>query len=416
MKLRDTESVLSRRDTLVQSVSALRAYRLRALLTVLGLTMGVATIISVMTIIQGANLFVEQKIANLGTNVFQISQTPQASTDFNLILKALRYKHITLEDAAAVAAHCGACDAVGATASAALSTRYRDRQLDDTRVIGHTPAMGGIDTSVVEQGRYFTELEDWHSARVCLAGAKLVEEFFAGEDPLGRVIRAGNEEFTIIGVYEKTGAVLGQERDNFVVVPMSSFLKMRGTRRSVTIHVRAAGAADLFQQAQDEARVMLRARRGRTGNSEDDFFIATASTYIELWQRISAAFFAVFLMVSAISSVVGGIVIMNVMLVSVTERTKEIGVRRALGATQKDIRRQFLAESVLQCLAGGVIGISAGFGAALALRSATSFPASVQTPVALLGLGLSSAIGLFFGIYPATRAARLDPVAALRSE
>jgi len=389
---------------------------MRALLTVLGLTMGVATIITVMTLIQGANLYVEQKIANLGTNVFQISKMPPASTDFNLMLKAIRHKNLYLDDAKAVATQCSHCQQVGATASSSLRTSYRDRELEGTRLIGHTPAMVNIDTSVIEQGRYFTELEDTHSARVCLAGDKLIEEFFPGEDPLGRVIRAGNEEFTVIGVYEKIGAILGQERDNYIVVPMSSFLKMRGTRQSVTISVQASGGAEVFQQAQDEARLALRAQRQRTGAMEDDFFIATASSYIALWQQISGAFFAVFILVSAISALVGGIVIMNVMLVSVTDRTKEIGVRRAMGATQADIRRQFLAESVLQCLAGGAIGIGAGFATALVLRSATAFPASVQTGVAVLGLGLSSAIGLFFGIYPAVRAARLDPVAALRSE
>jgi putative ABC transport system permease protein len=176
------------------------------------------------------------------------------------------------------------------------------------------------------------------------------------------------------------------------------------------------GAGAAFEKAQDEARLVLRTRRHVLPGSEEDFFIGTKDSYISLWQQISSAFFAVFIMVSSISAVVGGIVIMNVMLVSVTERTKEIGIRRAMGATQDDILRQFLSESVIQCLVGGGVGISIGFLCALALRSFTSFPASVQVWVALLGLLLSSMIGLFFGIYPATRAAKLDPVVALRSE
>jgi putative ABC transport system permease protein len=196
---------------------------------------------------------------------------------------------------------------------------------------------------------------------------------------------------------------------------MNTYLRMRGTRSSITIQVKAP-ADPAFSNAQDEARLVLRARRHILLGASEDFFIGTKDSYISLWQSISSAFFAVFIMVSSISAIVGGIVIMNVMLVSVTERTKEIGIRRAMGATQQDIMRQFLSESVLQCLAGGAIGILFGFLCALGLRTFTSFPASVQTWVAILGLVLSSVIGLFFGIYPATRAAKLDPVVALRAE
>jgi len=408
--------MMSGHDVVSQSLAALKSYKLRTVLTMLGLTMGVATIITVMTIIQGANLYVEQKVANLGTNVFQVTRLPQASMDFTTIMKALRYKYISLDDAEAIGSHCGHCDRIGASASTQTRVRYRERELSDVTLTGQTASMGSIDTTQVENGRFFTELEDKHAAYVCVIGVRLAEEFFAGEDPLGRVIRAGSDEFTVIGVYERIGSVLGRDRDTFLVVPMATFLKVRGARLSVTVHVLAAGGERIFEQAQDEARLALRARRGRGVNREDDFFISTASTYISMWQMISAAFFAVFLMVSAISSVVGGIVIMNVMLVSVAERTKEIGVRRALGATQADIRRQFLTESVMQCILGGVIGILAGFGTAVVLRTVTSFPATVHAWVAMLGLVLSCGIGLFFGIYPAVRAARLDPVAALRSE
>ena len=403
-------------DNLRQSLHALAVHKLRVSLTVLGIMMGVATLITVMTLIQGANLYVEEKIANLGTNVFQISRLPFAVTDFNVFLKALRNRYLTLDDMRAIAERCPDCQAVGAQAQTTLSTRYQDRELQDTAIIGQTASMVDIDTRTIEEGRYFTPMEDERGANVCLIGAKLLEEFFPGLDPLGRKIRIGKEEFTVIGVYEKIGAVLGQEQDNFVVIPMGAFQRLRGGRFSVMISVKAAAGEAAFERAQDQARLVLRARRHITGNREDDFFIGTAESYIELWRSISSAFFATFVMVSSIAAVVGGIVIMNVMLVSVTQRTKEIGIRRAVGASQQDILRQFLTESVLQCVAGGALGVGAGFLCALALRTWTSFPASVETWVALLGLGLSSAIGLFFGIYPAVRAARLDPVAALRTE
>jgi putative ABC transport system permease protein len=315
-----------------------------------------------------------------------------------------------------VAELCNACESVGASANGSLSVQYANKEADDTSIIGYTPNMIDIDTRTVDLGRYFTEAEDKHAAYVCLIGASLVDEFFPNTNPVGRIIRTGSLEFTVIGTFQKLGSVLGQDQDNFVVIPLSTYLKVRGSRSSLTLEIEASGGEKAFNAAQDEARVIMRSRRHDPPGGDDSFFIGTSESYISLWQSISGSFFAVFVMVSSISAVVGGIVIMNVMLVSVTERTREIGVRRAMGATRNDILRQFLAESLVQCLIGGAIGIAIGFGCALALRTLTSFPASVKTWVALLGVVLSSTIGIFFGIYPARKAAHLDPVTALRTE
>jgi len=407
--------MLNLTDNLSQSFDALRQHKLRAVLTTVGLTMGVATLITVMTIVQGANVYVEQKIARLGTDVFQIAKTPFIVTDFNEVIKALKYKDLHMEDAHAIAEGCPDCSLVGASVSGTARAQYRDKELTDINFIGHTATMADIDSRTVLQGRYFTDSEDQRSAYVCLIGDDLAQQLFGGASAVGQIVRLDNQEFTVVGTMERIGSVLGQDQDNFVIVPMNTYLRMRGSRSSVTIQVKAAeGAA--FTNAQDEARLVLRARRHILLGASEDFFIGTKDSYISLWQSISSAFFAVFIMVSSISAVVGGIVIMNVMLVSVTERTKEIGIRRAMGATQQDIMHQFLSESVIQCVVGGAIGILFGFLCALALRTFTSFPASVQTWVAILGLVLSSVIGLFFGIYPATRAAKLDPVVALRTE
>ena len=408
--------MLAARDNLLLSADAIRAHKLRASLTILGLTMGVATLIAVMTLVQGANLYVEQKIANLGTNVFRISRLPFAVTDFSVVVRAQRNKNILFEDLQSVAENCLHCQYAGASVSTPLGVRWKGRDLEDVTLYGHTPNMADIDTRTLTLGRYFTDLEDRHAAPVCLIGDRLVREFFTGLDPLGRVLRVGNEEFTVIGAFKSIGSILGQDQDTFVIIPLTTYLRMRGSRNSLTLEIKAAGGQQLFQQAQDEVRQILRGRRHITQGREEDFYIGTAQSYISLWQSISSAFFAVFVMVSSISAVVGGIVIMNVMLVSVTERTKEIGIRRAIGATQGDILRQFLTESVMQCIVGGLIGVFFGFLCALAIRSLTSLPAAVQTWVALLGVFLSSVIGLFFGIYPAMKAARLDPVTALRTE
>src|SRR5712691_5447707 len=401
-------------ENLAIAGESLRVHKLRAALTVLGLTMGVATLITVMTIVQGANLYVEQKIANLGTNVFQIARTPFAVTDFNIIIKALKYKKIETEDMRATANGCRACEEVGATASTTVRARYGNKEVPDVSFSGQTANMADIDTRTVELGRSFTPTEAEHRTNVCLIGDTLVQQLFLGMDPVGKTIRVGNEEFLVVGVMEKIGSVLGQDQDNFIMAPLPVFLRMQGAHTSLTINVKT-NTGD-FEKAQDQADLVLRARRHLSGKMADDFFIGTKESYMALWRSISTAFFAVFIMVSAISVVIGGIVIMNVMLVSVSLRRREIGVRRAVGATKRDVLRQFIVESVIQCIAGGIAGISMGFLVALALRTYTPFPASVQTWVAVLGVILSSVVGLFFGIYPAVRASQLDPVVALRSD
>ncbi|PYT99533.1 MAG: ABC transporter permease [Acidobacteria bacterium] len=407
--------MLAVRDNLAQCLSALDAHKLRSSLTMLGLTMGVATLITVMTIVQGANAYVENKIANLGTNVFQIARTPFAVTDFNIIIKALKYKKMEMDDVRAIEEACTACGEVGATASASVKARYEDKESTEVNFYGQTPSMANIDSRTVELGRYFSTWEAEHRTYVCLIGDTIVQRLFLGVDPIGKSIRIGNDEFAVIGVMEKVGSVLGQDQDNFVIVPLPVFLEILGSHAtSLTINVKTS--ATNFEPAQDQAQLILRARRHLSGKMENDFFIGTKDSYMALWKSISSAFFGVFILVSTISVVIGGIVIMNVMLVSVTLRRREIGVRRAMGATQGDILKQFITESFMQCIAGGVIGIALGFLVALALRTYTPFPASVRTSVAVMGVIMSSAVGLFFGIYPALRAARLDPVVALRSD
>src|SRR5689334_8142769 len=406
--------MLAIRDNLAETLSALRTHKLRASLTMLGLTMGVATLITVVSIIQGANVYVEQKIANLGTNVFQIARTPFAVTDFNIVIKALKYRKIELDDMQAVAERCADCEYVGATATATVRARYGNREVTDVNLLGETASMADIDTLEVERGRYYTPSEEEHRANVCLIGDTLQQQLFPGIDPIGSTLRVDNEEFVIVGIIEKVGSVLGQDQDNFVMVPLSAFQRMRGAHTSVTINVKTTTST--FERAQDQAQLILRGKRHLAPNAENDFFIGTKESYMALWRSISGAFFAVFIMVSAISVIIGGIVIMNVMLVSVTARRREFGVRLAVGAAKVDVVQQFIAESVTPCIAGGLLGIVLGVVVATDLRTFTPFPASVQSCVAVLEVFLSSAVGLFFGIYPAVRASRLDPIVALRSD
>jgi putative ABC transport system permease protein len=301
-----------------------------------------------------------------------------------------------------------------ATATTNVHVRYGNKEVTDVSLSGQTATMADIDARAVDLGRYFTPFEAEHRASVCLIGGTIEQQLFPSANPLDRVIRIGNEDLLVIGVMERIGSVLGQDQDNFVLVPLPVLLRMQGAHTSLTINVKTS--PELFERAQDQVQLILRARRHLAPSMENDFFIGTKESYMALWRSISAAFFAVFILVGAISVIIGGIVIMNVMLMSVTLRRREIGLRRAVGATQRDILRQFILESVMQCIAGGLMGISLGFLLALALRTYTPFPASVQSWVALLGVCLSSGVGLFFGIYPAVRASRLDPVVALRSD
>jgi putative ABC transport system permease protein len=397
------------------SISSLRANKLRSFLTLLGLIIGVMTLILVMTIVQGANVYVEEKIANLGTNVFQVSKRPVVITDFQEFIKSQRNKDLTMEDVAAIRQQCPDCLSVGAQLSTSASVKYGNETGADTSIRGVTANMAEIGNINIEEGRYISRFEEETSSPVCMIGRDVADHLFPQVTPFGKSLRVASREYRVIGVAEKMGSVLGQSQDNFILIPISTFLKDFGARQSVTINVKTQNST-LLDPAQNQVRLILRSRRHVSYHSPDNFYIATSDTFLALWSSISSAFFMVFILISSIASVVGGIVIMNIMLVSVTERTKEIGIRRAVGAKKRDILWQFLVEALVQCIVGGLIGILLGFLLALAVRQFTPFPASVKLWVALTGFALSTLIGLFFGIYPAKKAAGLDPIEALRRE
>jgi len=401
------------RDTVGLAFSALRAHKLRTALTLLGLVIGVTSLILVMTLIQGANVYVQSKIANLGTDIFQVSKVPLASTDFREVIRAKKHRDISFEDWRAVADRCSRCLGVGAQAEMLGRVKTEVESLPDVSIRGQTANMGWISTLDIEHGRFFTQSEQRAAAPVAVLGYGVAERLFKVGDPIGKKIRVAGAEFEVLGVAEEIGAILGQEQDKFVLIPIDAFEKLYGARHSLILHIKASRP---IGATQDEVRLILRARRHAEPNAPDGFYFTTAQTYLDVWEDISSVFFLVLVLISSVASLVGGIVIMNITLVSVTERTKEIGLRRSVGARQRDIARQFLVEVLAQCLLGGLSGVALGFALALLIQQFTPFPASVQLWVALLGLGLASLIALIFGIYPALRAARLDPVVALRAE
>lgn len=404
---------MQRQDTLRLALAALSAHKLRTALTLTGLIIGVTSLILVMTLIQGANAYVESKIANLGADVFQVSRLPLVPVDFDEFTLARKNRDLTVDDLLELQARCARCLTIGGRVDTLGRVRTETQSMTDVSVRGETANMGIISTVEIEDGRFFTDGEARAAARVVVIGASVADKLFAGRNPVGQSVRVADEEFRVIGLCERIGSILGQEQDNFVVVPFNAYEKMFGLRRSLIFHVRATPP---LGPAQDEVRQILRSRRHSAPGTRDEFYFATAATYLDLWKDISSVFFIVFVLISSVASLVGGIVIMNITLVSVTERTKEIGLRRSVGATQRDIAGQFLVEVLAQCLVGGCTGVLLGFGVALLLRQLTPFPAHVELWVAGLGLLLASVIAVVFGVYPAVKAARLDPVVALRTE
>jgi len=389
--------------------------RLRSFLTLLGLTIGVSSLITVMTIIQGANDYVADQIANLGSNVFQVTKLANISEGIDAFMRSFRRRDITWENYRYLRSNLRHAWRVGAQATAGTTVRFGNLEVQDTSVEGVTANMGDIRNRELVDGRFFTE-QEFHFARpVCIIGWDLRDKLFAGRDPVGKTVRIGAVPYQVLGYCKKLGGIPGFSQDNFVIVPLTLFFKRFGTRQSLSLFVQTRTAED-FEPAMDEVRIYLRAIRNRSYKQEDDFTIVTSDTTISLFHSITDNFFLVFLMLSAVAAVVGGIVIMNIMLVSVTDRVMEIGVRRAVGARRRDVLNQFLMESLLICVLGGAAGVALGFAVAAVFTRLAGVPAGIKLWVAVFGVALSSFIGLFFGIYPAWKAARLDPVEALRAE
>jgi putative ABC transport system permease protein len=383
-------------------------------MTLLGIVIGVMAVIAVVSVISGLNDYVAERIIDLGPDVLTITRMPPVISSFDDWIENQKRKNLSLDDMEAIRDSCRSCRAVGAS----LGTRGRikyGRQFVDSQIRGYSAEVPAILGHELQSGRFITEYDVDHGRNVCVIGFDVADTLFPFVDPIGKTLIIQNRPFEIIGVGTRQGSVLRESRDNWVTIPISLHRKIWGARGSVQIHAKAADDSRL-EAAASEVRLTLRARRHVPYKAADDFAVSTSATFLQIWANISRAFFAVTIGIASISLVVGGIVVMNIMLVSVTERTREIGIRKALGARRHDILVQFLVESATLALAGGIIGIVLGCSIAVAVSSFTPLPAAIKWWAVAMGIAVSTGVGLFFGIYPATKAANLDPIVALRYE
>jgi len=415
--LREDGSAMRFWEALKISLQSLWANKMRTVLTLIGVIIGVSSVITVITLTNGVNKYVATKVYGYGANVFTVGKEPQVILSYAEYLKYQKRKDFTMADYEAVKQLCHACKQVGALIDTSGSVIAGKKSSTNTAIRGWTWNMLEISNLNIATGRSFIPSDQTYARHVAVIGYDIQHDLLGmGVNPIGQQIRVDGEPYTVIGVAEKQGSTLGQSQDNFVAVPITAFEHTYGTGQSITLSIQAPATGAPLDAATQEVQTIMRVRRHDRPGQPDDFSIDTNSSFIGLWKSISSTILIVIVGVTSISLVVGGIVIMNIMLVSVTERTREIGVRKALGARSSDVLMQFMIESATMSTIGGAIGIAIGVGAAYLVTALVHFPSSVQLWSVLLALFVSSAIGMFFGVYPASRAAKLDPIVALRSE
>jgi putative ABC transport system permease protein len=396
---------------------SLWANKLRSVLTLLGVVIGVSAVIAVVTFVNGINGYVAEKVFNLGADVFIISKMPNVITDVDQFIEGNKRKDVTMENYEAVVQECTACKMVGAAIrNFTGKVVYGTENSTDTVVRGWTPTMQPIYDLDVVMGRPLNDADQNNGSQVVVIGQDIRENLMAGTDPIGKQLKVDGHEYTVIGVGKKEGKTLGQSRDNYVIMPISTWFKAYGSHNSLNIWAKGFDVGAPMEQAIDQSRVILRARRHDVLGEKDSFVIETNDSFLSLWADLSGTFFIVMIVIASISLIVGGIVIMNIMLVSVTERTREIGIRKALGARPRDVMRQFLIESSTMALIGGLLGVIGGIAIAEGVTAAIGMPSAIKLWAIFAGLLVSASVGIFFGVYPASKAAKLDPIVALRAE
>jgi putative ABC transport system permease protein len=402
-------------ESIFIALQAIWANKLRSFMTVLGNIVAVTSIVTVVSLIQGMNAYVTNAIvSDVGADSFTIQQFGVVTSDEEFE-KIRNNPRIRLDEAEAIRRYSPVVDAVMGQAQRGGQVSYKDIVLDRVQIQGVTKEYVEFSNFDAERGRMINPVEVERSRPVAIIGHQTAERLFGQTDPLDKVIKVEGMHFRVVGVSSKKGSFMGNSLDEIAVIPLDLFQKLYGARAQLSIIVKPKDPS-LVQAAMDDATVALRVERRLKPKDKDNFGIFTAETLLGLYRQATAGIFAVLVGVVALSLLVGGIVIMNIMLMVVSERTREIGLRKALGARRKDIMSQVLTESVTLSTFGGVVGIVLGFIVARVIATVTPLPARLEVWSVALGIGITAAVGLFFGAYPASRAARLDPIEALRRE
>jgi len=402
-------------ETFRLALDALRAHKLRSFLTLLGVILAVATLVAVMSVVAGLNFYVADRVANLGANVYLVDRFG-IITSQDAWIKAQKRPLVTLEEYQRLRESMKSAANVAATDDHTMDVRSGNILLENTDLTGVTPNYAEIRNMNLAAGRFLTEGDDMHHAPVCFIGTDVVKKFFPTVDPIGKTIRAGTNTYEVVGVATEIGSAFGQSQDNYILLPFSTYYKDWHKQNDwLTIFVQAQNS-EVMQASEDEARMLMRAWRHLPYDAPDNFAVFGSASIMALWNQITGNLFAVAVALTAVFLVVGGIVIMNIMLASVTERTREIGLRRSLGARRKHIVLQFMTESGVLAAVGGIMGLTLAYGIVAFVRAVTPIPVKTPLSAVIISLSVSTAVGLFFGIYPAMRAAKLDPIEALRAD
>jgi putative ABC transport system permease protein len=403
-------------EALKIAVQSLWANKLRSILTLIGIMIGVASVIAVITLVNGANHYIATKISGYGADTLTVTRMPSVIFDAETYLGFQKRKDLTYDQYKDLVASCAHCQLTGAQLSTRGLVVFNRQSSTNTNINGWTASMLPITNLNIALGRQLTDADDQQGTHDVVIGYDIVDNLMGGQQPIGKEIRVDGEVYTIVGVGERQGTTLGQSQDNYVDMPLSTYMHTHGLHHSIDFYIKAGTAPGVLDEVSDEVRASLRAIRHDAPGTPDDFTLETNDTFVTLWKSLTQTFGIVIVGIASISLVVGGVVIMNIMLVSVSERTREIGIRKALGAKRSDVMLQFLIESAVMALIGGVIGVIGGAGTAEIVTLALGWPSQVQLWSVLLGLFVAAGVGIFFGVYPASKAAKLDPIVALRTE